>query len=116
MSIEQNEKRIKNQILNTLGYYTALNEDSGHPLFKYGNPSETFDWIERIKNSINVINDKIKNGKIEGRYKTTFNNSKRSIIFDQYYPISLSLNKLGFKEHSLINVLRERRTVLSSIP
>ena len=39
--------------------YGMLNEDSGHPLFKYGNPDTTLKYINKIKNTVNIVNKKI---------------------------------------------------------
>lgn len=100
MTIKENERYIDNQIFSAINksIYNILNEDSGHPLFKYGDPDETFDWIDRIKNVMNIINDKIKTAKIKNRYKITVEETEESFIYNEYLPISISLNKLGFKD------------------
>lgn len=99
MTIQQNEKYINNQINNAIRNYESLNEDSGHPLFKYGDPEETFDWIGRIKNVIDVLNAKIDTGKVKNRYKITFKDENdTTCIYDELLPISISINKLGFKD------------------
>ena len=104
-TIKHNEKAVDNYISNILfnmpfneAFNNYLNEDSGHPLFKYGNSDETFDWIARIKDAMNIINDKIKTAKIKNTYRITVNETGESFIYDEYLPISISINKLGFKD------------------
>ena len=101
-NIINNEKQIDRQIFNLIYhsfYNQSINEDSGHPLFKYGDSKETFDWLDRIYNVIDVINDKLKTTKIKARYKIKINDKdKTSYVYDEYLPISIALNKLGFKD------------------
>ena len=103
MTIRENENMLYNTICDALynipiDNNDIINEDSGHPLFKYGDSNETFDWIERIKYSMDVINDKIKTAKIKGKYKIDIFETGESFIYYEYLPISISLNKLGFKD------------------
>lgn len=114
MTIQQNEKYIDNQIFNAIhnGAINApLNEDSGHPLFKYGDPEETFDWIGKIKNVIDILNDKIDTWNVKKRYKITFDDENNtSYIYEELAPISISINKLGFK-----NVINAQKSTMKIV-
>lgn len=88
---------IFNYVFNNHIYYNSINEDSGHPLFKYKDSLETFDWIERIKHIMEILNEKIL--KIDVDRYVKIKNEKNGVEYKCRIlkPISISLNKLGFK-------------------
>lgn len=80
--------------------YGMLNEDSGHPLFKYGDPDITLKYINKIKNTINIVNKKISQCKkytediLILNHPTGITNKYKTHI----KTISLSISDLGFDE------------------
>lgn len=94
-----NERKCYTEIYDLIYRGITLNEDSGHPLFKYNNPVETFDWIVRIKNVISILNDKISNTSVERTYKIEFDDPNNTTYkYQALKPISIAINKLGFKD------------------
>lgn len=80
--------------------YGMLNEDSGHPLFKYGDPDITLKYINKIKNTINIVNKKISQCKkytediLILNHPTGITNKYKTHI----KTISLSISDLDFDE------------------
>ena len=80
--------------------YGVLNEDSGHPLFKYGDPDITLKYINKIKNTINIVNKKISQCKkytediLILNHPTGITNKYKTHI----KTISLSISDLDFDE------------------
>ena len=101
-SILNNERLVYSQVFDYV-YNNHLFESSGHPLLNTDSPEEFNDMLYNIVNVVNIINDKLKKAPVDRwiRFQITNNATKTASREFQgvvYKPISISLNKLGFKE------------------
>ena len=123
-SILNNERIVDAQVFDYV-YNNHLFESSGHPLFTDESPEEFIDMLYSITQVAETINKKLKKAPIDRwiRFQITNNVTKTASREFQgvvYKPISISLNKLGFKEvinaqHSnlkidVINIVEENIT------
>lgn len=95
MTIEKFEKYIDHKIFDLIFNGLELNETAGHPLFSNNDPNEAFNLINKIKNIMNVINNKLAQSKIDKTCNIKFNNK---ILNAEKYEISFSLNKFGLND------------------
>ena len=101
-SILNNERIVDSQVFDYI-YNNHLFESSGHPLFNYKDPEEFNDILYRIVTVVDILNDKLKSAKVEKVVKVSIINNitkKETKYYNTiiYKPISISLNKLGFKD------------------
>ena len=101
-SILNNERIVDSQVFDYI-YNNHLFESSGHPLFKTNDPEEFNDMLYRIVKVVDLLNDKLSSAKSEKVVKVSITNNytkNTSRYYNAiiYKPISISLNKLGFKD------------------
>ena len=101
-SILNNERLVDSQVFDYV-YNNHLFESSGHPLLNTDSPEEFNDMLYNIVKVVNIINDKLKKAPIDRWIRFQINNNltktkSREFQGAAYKPISISLNKLGFKE------------------
>lgn len=101
-SILNNERIVDAQVFDYV-YNNHLFESSGHPLFTDESPEEFIDILYNITQVAETINKKLKKAPIDRwvnfRITNTATKTKsREFQGVVYKPISIALNKLGFKD------------------
>lgn len=101
-SILNNERIVDSQVFDYV-YNNHLFESSGHPLFTDESPEEFIDILYSITQVVETINKKLKKTPIERMVNFSLTNSvtkteSREFHGFVYKPISIALNKLGFKD------------------
>lgn len=101
-SILNNERIVDAQVFDYV-YNNHLFESSGHPLFTDESPEEFIDILYNITQVAETINKKLKKAPIDRwvNFRITNSATKTSSRAFQgvvYKPISIALNKLGFKD------------------
>lgn len=102
-SIYNNERIVDTKCF----HYIYNNElfESGHPLFNHNDSNIANELINKIINVVSILNDKLKNSPIKkcGYLELTDKKNEKKVNNRSYYvqehkPISISINKLGFKD------------------
>lgn len=101
-SILNNERIVDAQVFDYV-YNNHLFESSGHPLFTDESPEEFIDILYSITQVAETINKKLKKAPIDKWVKFRITNTatktkSREFQGVVYKPISIALNKLGFKD------------------
>lgn len=101
-SILNNERIVDAQVFDYV-YNNHLFESSGHPLFTDESPEEFIDILYSITQVAETINKKLKKAPIDKWVKFLITNTatktkSREFQGVVYKPISIALNKLGFKD------------------
>jgi hypothetical protein len=123
-SILNNERIVNTQVFDYI-YNNHLFESSGHPLFNYKDPEEFNDILYKLVKIVDIMNGKLVTAKVDKYVRVYITDSiskKRTNSYNAiiYKGISISLNKLGFKDvinsqHSnlelnIINIVEENIT------
>ena len=96
MNIYQFEKHINHEVFDLIFNGLDLNENAGHPLFNDKSLDASLEFINKIKNIINLINDKLSITKNDGNdYITTLNGKK---LESKCYKFDVLLDKFEFKD------------------
>lgn len=94
MNLLKFEKYINTQIFNYI-FNNEIYESAGHPLFNESD-DKSLEFISKIKNIFNIINNKLSISKDNGKtYTAKFNDKKLNA---RCYKINILLDKLGFTD------------------
>lgn len=94
MNLLKFEKYINTQIFNYI-FNNEIYESAGHPLFNESD-DKSIEFISKIKNIFNIINNKLSISKDNGKiYSVKFNDENLNA---RCYKINILLDKLGFKD------------------
>lgn len=94
MNLLKFEKYINTQIFNYI-FNNEIYESAGHPLFNESD-DKSIEFISKIKNIFNIINNKLSISKDNGKtYTAKFNDKKLNA---RCYKINILLDKLGFTD------------------